>query len=92
MKIKNILQMAADIIFGIASIAAMLLALFVLIVVSATPAHAYTQEEKAQASLLWNEEHGDLQPNLTEPARQEALVFTATKQKELDHEKGKNRN
>lgn len=80
--------MAADIIFGIASIAAMLFALFVLIVVSATPAHAYTQEEKAQASLLWNEEHGDLQPNLTEPARQEALVFTATKQKELDN--GKN--
>jgi hypothetical protein len=92
MKIKNILQIAADIIFGIASIATMLFALFVLIVVSATPAHAYTQEERAQASLLWNEEHGDLQPNLTEPARQEALVFTATKQKELDHEKGKNRN
>lgn len=92
MKIKNILQIAADIIFGIASIAAMLFALFVLIVVSATPAHAYTQEERAQASLLWNEEHGDLQPNLTEPARQEALVFTATKQKELDNEKGKSRN
>ena len=92
MKIKNILQIAADIIFGIASIATMLFALFVLIVVSATPAHAYTQEEKAQASLLWNEEHGDLQPNLTEPARQEALVFTATKQKELDNEKGKSRN
>lgn len=88
MKIKNILQVSADIIFGIASIAAMLFALFVIIVVSATPAHAYTQEERAQASLLWNAEHGDLQPNLTEPARQEALVFTATKQKELDN--GKN--
>lgn len=92
MKIKNILQVSADIIFGIASIAAMLFALFVLIVVSATPAHAYTQEERAQASLLWNAEHGDLQPNLTEPARQEALVFTTTKQKELDNEKGKSRN
>lgn len=92
MKIKNILQIAADIIFGIASIASMLFALFVLIVVATTPAHAYTQEERAQASLLWNAEHGDLQPNLTEPARQEALVFTATKQKELDNEKGKSRN
>ena len=92
MKIKNILQVSADIIFGIASIAAMLFALFVLIVVSATPAHAYTQEERAQASLLWNTEHGDLQPNLTEPARQEALVFTATKQKELNNEKGKSKN
>ena len=92
MKIKNILQIAADIIFGIASIASMLFALFVLIVVATTPAHAYTQEERAQASLLWNAEHGDLQPNLTEPAKQEALVFTATKQKELDYEKGENRN
>jgi hypothetical protein len=92
MKIKTILQVSADIIFGIASIAAMLLALFVLIVVSATPAQAYTQEERAQASLSWNAEHGDLQPNLTEPARQEALVFTATKQKELDNEKGKSKN
>lgn len=92
MKIKNILQIAADIIFGIASIATMLFALFVLIVVSATPAHAYTQEEKAQASLLWNEEHGDLQPNLTEPAKQEAMAYTNIKQKELDHEKGKSRN
>lgn len=92
MKIKNILQIAADIIFGIASIASMLFALFVLIVVATTPAHAYTQEERAQASLLWNAEHGDLQPNLTEPARQEALVFTATKQKELDHEKDKSKN
>lgn len=92
MKIKNILQIAADIIFGIASIATMLFALFVLIVVSATPAHAYTQEEKAQASLLWNEEHGDLQPNLTEPAKQEAMAYTNIKQKELDNEKGKSRN
>jgi hypothetical protein len=92
MKIKNILQVSADIIFGIASIASMLFALFVLIVVATTPAHAYTQEERAQASLLWNAEHGDLQPNLTEPAKQEALVFTAAKQKELDHEKGKSRN
>lgn len=90
MKIKNILQIAADIIFGIASIAAMLFALFVLIVVSATPAHAYTQEEKAQASLLWNEEHGDLQPNLTEPARQEAMAYTEQKQKELDDAKSRN--
>lgn len=89
MKIKNILQIAADIIFGIASIAAMLFALFVLIVVSATPAHAYTQEERAQASLLWNEEHGDLQPNLTEPAKQEALAYTEQKQKELDDERKK---
>lgn len=51
-----------------------------------------TALELEQARIQWIAEHGDLQPNLTEPARQEALVFTATKQKELDYEKGKNRN
>lgn len=51
-----------------------------------------TALEREQARIQWIAEHGDLQPNLTEPARQEALVFTATKQKELDHEKGKSRN
>lgn len=51
-----------------------------------------TALEREQARIQWIAEHGDLQPNLTEPARQEALVFTATKQKELDYEKGKNRN
>ena len=51
-----------------------------------------TALEREQARIQWIAEHGDLQPNLTEPARQEALVFTATKQKELDNEKGKSRN
>lgn len=48
--------------------------------------------EREQARIQWIAEHGQYQPNLTEPAKQEALVFTATKQKELDHEKGKSRN
>ena len=51
-----------------------------------------TALEREQARIQWIAEHGDLQPNLTEPAKQEALVFTATKQKELDDEKGKSRN
>lgn len=51
-----------------------------------------TALELEQARIQWIAERGDLQPNLTEPARQEALVFTATKQKELDNEKGKSRN
>ena len=51
-----------------------------------------TALELEQARIQWIAEHGDLQPNLTEPARQEALVFTTTKQKELDNEKGKSRN
>lgn len=44
--------------------------------------------EREQARIQWIAENGQYQPNLTEPAKQEALVFTATKQKELDDEKG----
>ena len=43
---------------------------------------------REQARIQWIAENGQYQPNLTEPAKQEALVFTATKQKELDDEKG----
>ena len=51
-----------------------------------------TALEREKARVQWIAENGQYQPNLTEPAKQEALVFTATKQKELDHEKGKSRN
>lgn len=51
-----------------------------------------TALEREQARVQWIAEHGEYQPNLTEPAKQEALVFTATKQKELDNEKGKSKN
>lgn len=51
-----------------------------------------TALEREQARIQWIAEHGEYQPNLTEPAKQEALVFTSTKQKELDNEKGKSRN
>lgn len=51
-----------------------------------------TALEREQARIQWIAENGQYQPNLTESAKQEALVFTATKQKELDYEKGKNRN
>ena len=51
-----------------------------------------TALEREQARIQWIAEHGQYQPDLTESAKQEALVFTATKQKELDNEKGKNRN
>lgn len=51
-----------------------------------------TALECEQARIQWIAENGQYQPNLTEPAKQEALVFTATKQKELDNEKGKSKN
>ena len=51
-----------------------------------------TALEREQARIQWIAENGQYQPNLTEPAKQEALVFTAIKQKELDDEKGKSKN
>lgn len=51
-----------------------------------------TALEREQARIQWIAEHGQYQPNLTEPAKQEALAYTEQKQKELDYEKGKNRN
>ena len=51
-----------------------------------------TALEREQARIQWIAENGQYQPNLTEPAKQEALVFTAIKQNELDNEKGKSKN
>ena len=61
-------------------------------VVSTTKASEPTTLELEQARIQWIAEHGQYQPDLTEPAKQEALAYTEQKQKELDHEKGKSRN
>ena len=51
-----------------------------------------TELEREKARVQWIAEHGQYKPNLTEPAKQEAVAYTNIKQKELDYEKGKNRN
>ncbi|MDU2549578.1 MAG: hypothetical protein E7D01_01700 [Haemophilus parainfluenzae] len=51
-----------------------------------------TALEREQARVQWIAENGQYQPDLTEPAKQEAMAYTNIKQKELDYEKGKNRN
>lgn len=51
-----------------------------------------TALELEQARIQWITEHGQYQSDLTEPAKQEAMAYTNIKQKELDYEKGKNRN
>ena len=59
---------------------------FMVAVISTAQASEQTTERE-QARIQWIAEHGQYQPNLTEPAKQEALVFTAAKQKELDDAK-----
>lgn len=65
---------------------------FMVAVISTAQASEPTALEREQARIQWIAEHGQYQPNLTEPAKQEALAYTEQKQKELDYEKGKNRN
>ena len=46
-----------------------------------------TALEREKARVQWIAEHGQYQPNLTEPAKQEAMAYTNIKQKELDDAK-----
>lgn len=48
-----------------------------------------TALEREKARVQWIAEHGQYQPNLTEPAKEEALAYTEQKQKELDDERKK---
>lgn len=88
-KLINFLKTTA---YVVATVLSICLVAMTMLTALAADASEPTALELEQARIQWIAEHGDLQPNLTEPARQEALVFTATKQKELDHEKGKSRN
>lgn len=82
----------AEITRPLAKIACAMFIAFLIGGISCCFASEPTALEREQSRIQWIAEHGQYQPNLTEPAKQEALVFTATKQKELDYEKGKNRN
>ena len=89
MNIKTFIKNTAYTIATILSIC-----LVVMTMLTALPAQASepTALEREQARIQWIAEHGQYQQDLTELAKQEALVYTEQKQKELDHEKGKNRN
>lgn len=47
-----------------------------------------TPLEREKARVQWIAEHGQYQPNLTEPAKQEALVYTEQKQAEINRTLG----
>lgn len=60
---------------------------FMVVVVSTAQAIEPTALEREQARIQWIAENGQYQPNLTEPAKQEAMAYTNIKQKELDDAK-----
>lgn len=84
-KLINFLKTTAYVIATILSICLV----FMVAVISTAQASEPTALELEQARIQWIAEHGQYQPNLTEPAKQEALAYTEQKQKELDDERKK---
>lgn len=89
MKIKTFIKNTA---YVIATILSICLVAMTMLTALAAQASEPTALEREQARIQWIAENGQYQPNLTEPAKQEAMAYTNIKQKELDHEKGKSRN
>jgi hypothetical protein len=88
-KLINFIKTTAYVIATIISISLVVMTMLTALAVQASEPTAL---EREQARIQWIAEHGQYQSNLTEPAKQEALAYTEQKQKELDYEKGKNRN
>ena len=82
-KLINFLKTTAYVIATILSICLV----FMVVVVSTAQASEPTALEREQARIQWIAENGQYQPNLTEPAKQEAMAYTNIKQKELDDAK-----
>lgn len=81
-KLINFLKTTAYVIATILSICLV----FMVVIVSTAQASEPTTERE-QARIQWIAENGQYQPDLTEPARQEAMAYTNIKQKELDDAK-----
>ena len=88
-KLINFLKTTA---YVLATFLSVCLVVMTMLTSLAAQASEPTALEREQARIQWIAEHGQYQPNLTEPAKQQAMAYTNIKQKELDYEKGKNRN
>lgn len=77
----------AEITRPLAKIACAMFIAFLIGGISCCFASEPTALEREQARIQWIAEHGEYQPNLTEPAKQEVMAYTNIKQKELDDAK-----
>lgn len=80
----------AEITRPLAKIACAMFIAFLIGGISCCFASEPTALEREQARIQWIAEHGQYQPNLTEPAKQQAMAYTDIKQKELDDAKSRN--
>ena len=74
----------AEITRPLAKIACAMFIAFLIGGISCCFASEPTALEREQARIQWIAEHGQYQPNLTEPAKQEVLVYTEQKQAEIN--------
>lgn len=89
---SNLIKFLKTTAYVLVTILSICLVAMTMLTALAAQASEPTALEREQARIQWIAENGQYQPNLTEPAKQEALAYTEQKQKELDYEKGKNRN
>lgn len=85
-KLINFLKTTA---YVIATILSICLVAMTMLTALAAQASEPTALELEQARLQWIAENGQYQPNLTEPAKQQAVAYTNIKQMELDDERKK---
>ena len=70
--------------YVIATILSIYLVAMTMLTALAAQASEPTALEREQARIQWIAEHGQYQPNLSEPAKQEVLVYTEQKQAEIN--------
>lgn len=85
MKIKTFIKNTAYVIVTILSICLVAMTMLTALAAEATEP---TTLEREQARIQWIAEHGEYQPNLTEPAKEEALAYTEQKQAEINRTLG----
>lgn len=85
-KLINFLKTTAYVVATVLSICLVVMTMLTALAAQAREPTA-TALEREQARIQWIAENGQCQPNLTEPAKQEAMAYTNIKQKELDDAK-----
>lgn len=86
-KLINFIKTTA---YTVAIILSICLVAMTMLTALAAQASEPTALEREQARIQWIAENGQYQPNLTGPAKQEAMAYTNIKQKELDDAKSRN--
>ena len=89
---KKLIKFLKTTAYVLVTILSICLVAMTMLTALAADASEPTALEREQARIQWIAENGQYQPNLTESAKQEALVYTNIKKKELNRGKSEGRN